>query len=178
MGTVRYNVLNGRVLSETRNGVQRDYQTDATGNTLALWDNTQTKTDTFDYFAYGKVANRTGTTATPFQFGGGLGYYQNDSNRTHVRARNFYVNLGKWSSQDPIGFNGRDYNLYRYARNNPVRWSDPSGLVVDSYKKVTDIDGFLSKGENARFLYTCRCGWIDKSHVATAFKAAARMYQY
>jgi len=38
MGKVRYNVVNGRVLSETRNGVQRDYKTDATGNTLSLRD--------------------------------------------------------------------------------------------------------------------------------------------
>ena len=64
----RYNVVNGQVLSETRNGVRRDYLTDGLGNTLALLDSTQTKTDTFDYFPSGTVAARTGTTATPFQW--------------------------------------------------------------------------------------------------------------
>ena len=41
MGTVRYTVVNGQVLSENRNGVERDYVTDSLGNTVALLDNTQ-----------------------------------------------------------------------------------------------------------------------------------------
>jgi RHS repeat-associated protein len=113
MGTVCYTVVNGQVMSENRDGVERDYLSDSLGNTLALVDSTGTKTDTFSYFPSGKVASRTGTTPTPFQWAGGHGYYRDNSTRTHVRARNFYVNLGRWSTQDPMGFAGGDYNLYR-----------------------------------------------------------------
>ncbi|GAB4453130.1 MAG: hypothetical protein OHK0029_05310 [Armatimonadaceae bacterium] len=67
MGTVSYTVVNGRVLSEKRNGVRRQYVPDPLGSTTALLDNTQTKTDTFSYYPYGEEASRTGTTPTlPF----------------------------------------------------------------------------------------------------------------
>ena len=35
-------------------------------------------------------------------------------------------------SEDPIGFVGGDYNLYRYVGNNPVRAIDPFGLEVSA----------------------------------------------
>ncbi|MCX6382826.1 MAG: hypothetical protein NT023_25655, partial [Armatimonadetes bacterium] len=128
MGTVRYTTVNGRVMSENRNGVERDYSLDPLGNTRALYDNTQTKTDTFTYTPFGTVATHVGTTATPFQWNGGSGYYQNSPTRVYVRARNYYANLGKWSTQDPIGFRGGDFNLYRYVKNRFVTAKDPSGL--------------------------------------------------
>lgn len=31
-------------------------------------------------------------------------------------------------SEDPIGFRGKDLNLYRYVSNNSVLYTDPSGL--------------------------------------------------
>ena len=45
-----------------------------------------------------------------------------------MRARNFHNNLGRWGSQDPIGFDGGDFNLYRYVNNRFVVMIDPSGL--------------------------------------------------
>lgn len=40
-------------------------------------------------------------------------------------------------SQDPMGFAGGDLNLYQYARANPVRYTDPTGLV-------TGLDDFVA----------------------------------
>ena len=37
---------------------------------------------------------------------------------------------GRWLSQDPIGFDGGDANLYRYVLNSPVNKTDPSGKDV------------------------------------------------
>ena len=36
--------------------------------------------------------------------------------------------LQRFLSQDKIGFTGRGLNLYEYASNNPVKFSDPWGL--------------------------------------------------
>jgi uncharacterized protein RhaS with RHS repeats len=35
---------------------------------------------------------------------------------------------GRWSSQDPLGFDAGDSNLYRYVGNNPTNATDASGL--------------------------------------------------
>ena len=130
MGTVRYTVFDGEITSEYRNGVLHDYLVDPLGSTVALVDNTQTITDTFSYSAFGEVLNRTGTTPTPFQYVGSKGYYRDSNTRTYVRARTLNVNLGRWSTQDPIGFRGGDDNLYRYCENNPIVLSDKTGTTV------------------------------------------------
>jgi uncharacterized protein RhaS with RHS repeats len=36
---------------------------------------------------------------------------------------------GRWTSMDPIGFDGHDPNLYRYVDNDPVSARDPHGLM-------------------------------------------------
>ncbi len=38
--------------------------------------------------------------------------------------------VGRWLSQDPIGFEGEDANLYRYVGNTPLRYTDPTGEIV------------------------------------------------
>ena len=35
--------------------------------------------------------------------------------------------IGRWLSADPISFEGKDVNLYRYAENSPTIAADPTG---------------------------------------------------
>jgi hypothetical protein len=81
----RYTVANGEVIAEKRNGIRSLYTPDPLGSTVALWDNTQTKTDAWIYFPYGDVRTRTGSTPTPFEFVGTLGYYSDSSNPDYSR---------------------------------------------------------------------------------------------
>jgi RHS repeat-associated protein len=133
MGTVRYTTVNGEVIAEKRNGVRSLYVPDPLGSTAALLDNTQTKTDTFEYWPYGEVRTRTGTNVTPFQFVGTQGYYRDSNSRMYVRARMLDAPLGRWMTQDPIGFDGDDTNLYRYSQNNVTTFIDPSGNKPPGY---------------------------------------------
>jgi RHS repeat-associated protein len=128
MGTVRYTTVDGEVIAEERGGVRSLYVPDPLGSTVALLDNTQAQTDTFEYWPYGEVRTRTGATATPLQFVGTAGYYRDSASRTYVRARTLDTQKGRWLTTDPVGFDAGDVNLYRYAANMAVTLTDPSGM--------------------------------------------------
>ncbi len=57
-------------------------------------------------------------TARPFDGDTGL---QNNLHRWYDPA------VGRWLSEDPIGFEAGDFNLYRYVGNTPIILIDPSG---------------------------------------------------
>ena len=45
----------------------------------------------------------------------------------YYRARFYDASLGRFISEDPIGFDGKDKHLYRYALNSPTNFTDPTG---------------------------------------------------
>jgi hypothetical protein len=61
--------------------------------------------------------------------------------------------VGKWISADPISFKGEDTNLYRYAGNSPVQYSDWSGLKqgTGKYCECGD-DGMPWKNVNVELI--------------------------
>jgi RHS repeat-associated protein len=46
----------------------------------------------------------------------------------YMRARYYDSRVGRFISEDPIGFAGGDTNLYAYVQNDPVSLVDPEGL--------------------------------------------------
>src|SRR5262245_23906673 len=44
------------------------------------------------------------------------------------RARYYDAGTGRWISQDPLGIDAGDSNLYRYVKNKGQQYADPSGL--------------------------------------------------
>ena len=42
----------------------------------------------------------------------------------------FDPSIGRWTSEDPIGFDAGDPDLTRYCENDPTNATDPSGLVI------------------------------------------------
>jgi uncharacterized protein RhaS with RHS repeats len=48
----------------------------------------------------------------------------------YSRARFYDAKLGRFISEDPIGFAGGDVNLYGYVRNNPANFKDPTGKII------------------------------------------------
>src|SRR5207248_7096429 len=96
MPTVRYTTINGEIIAEKRAGVRKLYVPDPVGSTVALLDSTQSQTDSFQYWPYGEERVRTGTTPTPFRFGGTRGYYRDSASRIYVRARTLATNRARW----------------------------------------------------------------------------------
>jgi RHS repeat-associated protein len=61
----------------------------------------------------------------PFGYAGGL--YDEHTGLVRFGARDYDPEVGRWTSKDPIGFKGKDANLYNYSNTNPINMIDPKG---------------------------------------------------
>ncbi|MDP3019170.1 MAG: RHS repeat-associated core domain-containing protein, partial [Methylococcaceae bacterium] len=57
-------------------------------------------------------------------------YYDQETSLHYNYFRDYDPSTGRYIASDPIGLSG-GLNTYTYVENNPLRWVDPSGLVVD-----------------------------------------------
>jgi RHS repeat-associated protein len=81
-----------------------------------------------DYDEFGTVILDTNPGFQPFGFASGI--YDRDTGLVRHGARDYDPETGRWTSKDPIRFQGRSANLYGYVFNDPVNKTDPSGLFV------------------------------------------------
>ncbi|MEW8052519.1 MAG: RHS repeat-associated core domain-containing protein [Candidatus Thiodiazotropha sp.] len=81
-----------------------------------------------DYDAWGNVIQDTNPGFQPFGFSGGI--RDNSTGLIRFGARDYNPETGKWTSKDPIKFEGNDTNLYAYINGNPVNFTDQSGLGI------------------------------------------------
>ncbi|MBN1984566.1 MAG: RHS repeat protein [Chitinivibrionales bacterium] len=115
-------------ISQDRGGTVSYYVADGQGSVRLLTNTAGTVTDTYDYYAFGELLDRTGTTENSFtytgeQFDPNAGFY-------YLRARWYDPNKGRFTSVDP--WNGEtttpiSLHRYLYANINPVSYCDPTG---------------------------------------------------
>ncbi|MGD9630854.1 MAG: RHS repeat-associated core domain-containing protein [Pyrinomonadaceae bacterium] len=97
---------------------------DHLGSTNALTDSTGAITASQSYDSFGNPMNS--NFPTRYQFTGRE--YDQTTGLQFSRARMYDPKLGRFISEDPIGFEGGDVNLYGYLRNKPLSYRDPLGL--------------------------------------------------
>lgn len=104
------------------------------GSTIALIDENQAMVNKYAYDPFGSILDRVETVSQPFKFVGQFGVMDEYDyiGLYYIRARYYALYLGRFISEDPIGFDGGDVNLCAYAGNNPVNRIDPSGLTWSS----------------------------------------------
>ena len=110
-----------------KGGVTYRYVTDQLGSVrLVVEAATGTIAQRLDYDEYGVIIQDTNPGFQPFGFAGGIA----DSHTGLVRfgARDYDPVSGRWTSKDPLGFNGSFANFYGYATFDPVNAIDFSGL--------------------------------------------------
>jgi len=125
-------------LTMERGGNTYYYHRDGLGSITEVTDASSTLVERYEYDVYGAVTifDGSGVTLTgsaignPYLFTGRR--YDPESGNYYYRARIYSPRLGRFLSQDPLGFDAGDYNLYRYAFNNPTNLTDPTGKAVVS----------------------------------------------
>jgi RHS repeat-associated protein len=134
------------------NGVDQIEADESNGNVLwALTDHLGSVRDIVDdsgtvlnhvvYDAFGGVTSQTNSSVV-FRYGYTAREFDAESGLQYNRARYLDSFTGKFISEDPISFEGGDFNLYRYVFNSPLNGTDPSGEVT-VYDALNAADQFF-----------------------------------
>ena len=81
-----------------------------------------------DYDEFGNVTLDTNPGFQPFGFAGGI--YDQHTKLTRFGARDYDAYIGRWTTKDPIRFNGGDTNLFGYVLADPINGIDPEGKWI------------------------------------------------
>ena len=136
------------------------YLCDANFNVTTLVDTNGDAVEHYQYDPYGKVTILNG--GTPDSDGAEWTADPNNSSdvsneyffagrkRDHKtffynnRNRYYHAELGRFISRDPIGYKGKDFNLYRYVHNSPTNATDPTGKAWWNPYCVEPLNAFVA----------------------------------
>ena len=118
------------------NGALHYYALDLpSNNVVGLFNTTGSATHAYHYSPYGEAHSSSEPTHNPLRFA--ARELDAQTGLYYVRARWYDPFLGRFISEDPIGFAG-GINQYAYALNDPVNLSDPTGLWTCDRNDVTN----------------------------------------
>ena len=125
--TARYTFGLGidRPLIMERNGNTFYYQTDVLGSIIQLTDAIGNIAQSYVYNSFGKIVLQVGGVDNPFTYT--AREFDSESGIYNYRFRYYDAEIGRFISEDPIGFIA-GVNFYTYVTNNPLFFVDPYGL--------------------------------------------------
>ncbi len=128
--------------------LQRDnevyyYHADGLGSVVALTDKKQKTVETYEYDSFGNLKQKDKNPMQPFTYTGRE--WDKETGLYYYRARYYDPMEGRFISKDPIAILGNIYNNaynitedqrvksivnpYAYTDNNPINYTDPTGLA-------------------------------------------------
>ena len=144
----------GVVIDEIVNGYQYDpqgvwtnytYAHDSLQSVVGLSGHEGATIQTTQYSPFGEEIDGAGASCSVLRYTGrerdaesGLYYY---------RARYYDPELGRFITEDPLGFGAGDANFYAYVGNNPINANDPRGLEPVGVN--VGVSGVLDPGRTA-----------------------------
>ena len=131
------------LIGEVSESGAKIYHFDYRGSTAAITDKDGEITDTFSYDTYGRLENRTGTSAIIFLYNGRDGVVTDSNGLLYMRARYYSPVLKRFVNADIIAGVITDpvtLNRYSYANGNPVSNIDPFGLSAERGNKTQKYD--------------------------------------
>jgi RHS repeat-associated protein len=109
------------------------YQGDHEGSVTHLTNSAGGVIESYRYDAFGAptIKNGSGTVIPATAFNNRFLFtgreYVSQFGIYEYRARTYHPGLGRFMSEDPKGFDAGDYNLFRYCKNDPEDFTDPTG---------------------------------------------------
>src|ERR1700722_3037741 len=86
-------------------------------------------TDSYSWKVFGEPIQSGSGTINPYGYIANGLYYTELADLINAWNNWLKATVGRWNSRDKLAFGGGSWNPYGYVGNNPVRWSDPSGLA-------------------------------------------------
>jgi RHS repeat-associated protein len=183
VGSTATGYLNGPSIDEplARGGAEF-YWADALGSVLRLTDAGGAIATAYGYEPFGRASVTSGASTNSAQYTGrevdGTGLY-------YYRARYYHPGLQRFLSEDPIGFDGGDVNLYAYVANDPLNYTDPTGQFLlagcasGALTNVAfDLGAYLLAGRKSSFgevLGNAAVGCISGAVGGPLFQLAGRL---
>ncbi len=126
--------------------------TDALGSPIAVTDTAKTTIESSEYEPFGQIVNK-----PLFDGPGYTGHVQDAATgMTYMQQRYYDPQIGRFLSVDPVTAYekpGQNFNRYWYANNNPYKFTDPDGRIVDTLLDVGfivyDVYKIVTEGGNA-----------------------------
>src|SRR5262245_53934898 len=138
-----------QIFSRIDSGTNYWELTDRLGSVRDVINNSAVIKDTIGYDGFGGI-----TSETDSSFRGRYAWtgreIDTEINLQYNRARYYDASTGRWISQDPLGFDAGDSNLYRYVANRPLNEMDPSGLEIPVQYQGTDYTLHFTIYDNSK----------------------------
>jgi RHS repeat-associated protein len=121
-----YGIQVDQVLAEESGTQVRWFLADHQGTIRDVVDNAGTVIDHITYDSFGQIVSQTNPIELRFTYTGRE--WDGETGQYYYRARYYDHAVGRFISEDPIGFSGGDSNLSRYVGNSATNFIDSSGL--------------------------------------------------
>jgi RHS repeat-associated protein len=141
-GSLTYQYLYGNAIDfllarVDTSGTTMWYLTDKLGSVREDVNTSGSVLDSITYDSYGNILSESSpSSGDRFKFTGRE--WDSEIGQYYYRSRNYAPGIGRFESEDPLGFAAGDSNLYRYVFNAPADSADPNGLFGPVFGPVID----------------------------------------
>jgi len=168
----RYNHGNqiDQPLAVEKGGQNYFFHSDHLGSIRKITDESGDIATSYEYDSFGNPTT-IGNITTPYGFTGRE--YDAESGLYYYRARYYNPQTGRFISEDPIGFDSGDINLYRYVGGNPLGSVDPLGLYDIFIGGAMDNSSGIVKDFETRYSSNARSDyfqWFQQQNIINAIK--------
>ncbi|WP_198648280.1 RHS repeat-associated core domain-containing protein, partial [Cyanothece sp. BG0011] len=102
--------------------------TDNQGSIRLVLDSEGNIINNITYDSFGNITLESDS-SVEFRFGYTGREFDDETGLDYYGARYRDASVGRFISEDPLGFQAGDFNLYRYTFNSPTNYTDPSGYT-------------------------------------------------